>query len=105
MLLLFQDVPRPSLGCRILIQRNLSKILPAAIRDMTDWTVDTRKKASALIYHLLFYAEDNTTQHMEMLLNGLYKSCQDEEKTVVNQVLYKKGFDQNPYSLISICII
>ncbi|XP_031556171.1 dynein assembly factor 5, axonemal-like [Actinia tenebrosa] len=84
---LITDIPRPSLGCRILIHRNLSKILPAALRDMTDWTVDTRKKASALVYNLLFYAEDNTTQHMEVLLNGLYKGCQDEEKEVVSQVI------------------
>ncbi|EDO43349.1 predicted protein [Nematostella vectensis] len=78
---------KPNLGCRVLIQRNLSKILPAALRDMCEWTVDTRKKASALIYHLLFYAEDNTTQHMETLLHGLYKGCQDEEPDVVTMVI------------------
>lgn len=38
---------RPSLGCRILVQRNLSKILPAALRDMADWTTDTRIKVCA----------------------------------------------------------
>ncbi|KAK3735234.1 hypothetical protein QZH41_008428, partial [Actinostola sp. cb2023] len=140
---LITDIPRPSLGCRILIQRNLSKILPAALRDMSDWTVETRKKSNwsprdgrcalyvphhccpvdilygpsrmcgheesssdstnggmilmkmmmiiimsaALVFHLLFYAEDNTMQHMELLLNGLYKGCQDEEQEVVNQVI------------------
>ena len=35
---------RPNLGCRVLVQRNLSKILPAALRDMVDWTADTRIK-------------------------------------------------------------
>lgn len=37
---------RPSLGCRVLVQRNLSKILPAALRDMADWTIDTRIKVN-----------------------------------------------------------
>lgn len=40
---------RPSLGCRVLVQRNLSKILPAALRDITDWTADTRIKVSSTI--------------------------------------------------------
>lgn len=37
---------RPSLGCRVLVQRNISKILPAALRDMADWTTDTRIKVT-----------------------------------------------------------
>ncbi|XP_068729927.1 dynein axonemal assembly factor 5-like [Montipora capricornis] len=84
---LVMDVDRPSLGCRVLVQRNLSKILPAALRDMTDWTVDTRIKASSLVYFLLFYAEDYTTQHMEILLQGLYKASQDDNDEVVKQVV------------------
>ena len=32
------------MGCRALIERNLSKILPAILRDMTDWTAGTRIK-------------------------------------------------------------
>ena len=43
---LFIGVDRPSLGCRVLVQRNLSKILPAALRDMADWTADTRIKVN-----------------------------------------------------------
>jgi len=81
------DIERPSLGCRMLVQRNLSKILPAALRDMADWTTDTRIKASSLVYFLLLYAEDNTTQHMEILLQGLYKASQDENEQVVKQVV------------------
>lgn len=81
------DMERPSLGCRVLVQRNLSKILPAALRDMADWTTDTRIKASSLVYFLLLYAEDNTTQHMEILLQGLYKASQDENEQVVKQVV------------------
>ena len=44
---IYIDVDRPSLGCRVLVQRNLSKILPAALRDMADWTADTRIKVNS----------------------------------------------------------
>ena len=45
-LLCLIGIERPSLGCRVLVQRNLSKILPAALRDMADWTTDTRVKVT-----------------------------------------------------------
>ncbi|KAG8433049.1 hypothetical protein GDO86_017357 [Hymenochirus boettgeri] len=76
-------VQRPGLGCRELIFRNLSKILPAISRDITDWVVETRIKASQLLTVLLLHAEDHITQHMELLLSTLYRSCLDEEQQVV----------------------
>ncbi|XP_073504143.1 dynein axonemal assembly factor 5 [Phyllobates terribilis] len=76
-------VQRPGLGCRELIFRNLSKILPAVSHDMTDWVPGTRVKAAQLLVVLLVHAEDHTTQHMELLLSTLYRSCLDEEEKVV----------------------
>ncbi|XP_069761893.1 dynein axonemal assembly factor 5-like [Narcine bancroftii] len=76
-------VERPGLGCRELVFRNLFKILPAVSRDITDWVPATRVKASQLLIVLLFHAEDHITQHMELLLSTLYRSCSDEEKAVV----------------------
>lgn len=38
---------------------------------------------------MLYYAEDNATQHIEALLGGLYKGCRDEEIGVVKEVLYR----------------
>lgn len=49
-----KGMDRPSLGCRILVQRNLSKILPAALRDMADWTTDTRIKVCARTAFFLY---------------------------------------------------
>ncbi|XP_078415012.1 dynein axonemal assembly factor 5 isoform X2 [Cetorhinus maximus] len=74
---------RPCLGCRELVFRNLSKILPAVSRDMTDWVPATRVKASQLLIVLLLHAEDHITQHMELLLSTMYRSCADEETSVV----------------------
>ncbi|XP_071426812.1 dynein axonemal assembly factor 5 [Pithys albifrons albifrons] len=78
-----EEVTRPGLGCRELVSRNLSKILPGLCHDITDWVVSTRVKASQLLYTLLLHAEDHITQHMELLLRTLYQSCLDEESDVV----------------------
>ncbi|RXM30209.1 Dynein assembly factor 5, axonemal [Acipenser ruthenus] len=80
-------VERPVLGCRELIFRNLSKILPAISRDITDWVVGNRIKSSELLGVLLLHAEEHITQHMELLLSMLYRACSDEEKQVVKNCL------------------
>ncbi|XP_018423410.1 PREDICTED: dynein assembly factor 5, axonemal [Nanorana parkeri] len=77
-------VERPGLGCRELIFRNLSKILPAVSHDITDWVAGNRIKAAQLLVVLLLHAEDHTTQHMELVLSTLYRSCLDEEEKVVH---------------------
>ncbi|XP_067912661.1 dynein axonemal assembly factor 5-like [Heterodontus francisci] len=80
-------VERRCLGCRELVFRNLSKILPAVSRDMTDWVPATRVKASQLLIVLLLHAEDHITQHMDLLLSTMYRSCSDEETPVVQNSL------------------
>lgn len=82
----FLLVARPGLGCRELVSRNLSKILPGLCHDITDWVESTRIKASQLLYTLLLHAEDHITQHMELLLRTLYQACLDEESNVVKNV-------------------
>ncbi|NXX47089.1 DAAF5 factor, partial [Tricholaema leucomelas] len=78
-----QGVTRPGLGCRELVSRNLTKILPGLSHDITDWLESTRVKASQLLHTLLLHAEDHITQHMELLLRTLYQACLDEEREVV----------------------
>ncbi|XP_009907079.2 dynein axonemal assembly factor 5 [Dryobates pubescens] len=78
-----KGVTRPGLGCRELVSRNLSKILPGLSHDITDWVESTRVKASQLLHTLLLHAEDYITQHMELLLRTLYQACLDEEREVV----------------------
>uniref|UniRef100_K7F9I7 Dynein axonemal assembly factor 5 n=1 Tax=Pelodiscus sinensis TaxID=13735 RepID=K7F9I7_PELSI len=78
-----EGVVRPELGCRELVTRNLSKILPGLCHDITDWVEGTRIKSSQLLFILLLHAEDHITQHMELLLRTLYRVCLDEENNVV----------------------
>ncbi|KAB0403439.1 hypothetical protein E2I00_001888 [Balaenoptera physalus] len=89
---LFDDVPqvrqavtrsRPGLGCRELVFRNLSKILPAICHDITDWVVGTRVKSAQLLAVLLLHAEAHITQHLEPVLRTLLRACADEETAVV----------------------
>ncbi|XP_004629637.1 dynein assembly factor 5, axonemal [Octodon degus] len=75
---------RPVLGCRELVFRNLSKILPAICHDITDWVVGTRVKSAQLLPVLLLHAEDHITQHLEIILRTLQRACADEEVAVVS---------------------
>nr|XP_030706930.1 dynein assembly factor 5, axonemal isoform X2 [Globicephala melas] len=74
---------RPGLGCRELVFRNLSKILPAICHDITDWVVATRVKSAQLLAVLLLHAEGHIAQHLEPVLRTLLHACADEEKAVV----------------------
>lgn len=78
---------RPGLGCRELVFRNLSKILPAICHDVTDWVAGTRVKAAQLLAVLLLHAEDHATQHLEVLLRALLLACADEEAAVVSSCI------------------
>lgn len=40
---------RPRLGCRVLVYRAFSKILPALLKDITDWTVNSRIKVCCIV--------------------------------------------------------
>lgn len=88
---LFNLETRPGLGCRELVFRNLSKILPAVCHDITDWVAGTRVKSAQLLAVLLLHAEDHITQHLEVLLRTLLLACADEESAVVGSVSGRPG--------------
>ncbi|KAL3876674.1 hypothetical protein ACJMK2_034478 [Sinanodonta woodiana] len=79
-------VERPNLGCRILMFRNVSRILPGLMKDVVDWVLETRIKSASLLYMLLLNSEEYITQHMEILLSGMYKACADEDQRVTNDI-------------------
>ncbi|XP_076838307.1 dynein axonemal assembly factor 5 [Brachyhypopomus gauderio] len=73
---------RPGLGCRELVVRNLSRLLPAVRRDADDWLAPTRLKTARLLNVLLLHAEDHSTQHLQPLLDTIYHACADPEPPV-----------------------
>ena len=68
--------------------RNFSKILTGLVRDITDWVAATRIKSAKLLYTMLVNEEENTIQHLEKVLSGLYKASGDEEAQVQIYVSY-----------------
>ena len=66
--------------------RTFSKILSGLVRDITDWVVATRIKSAQLLYTMLLNEEENTTQHLEKVLTGLYRASGDEEPQVQTYV-------------------
>ena len=52
-----EDSDRPPLGCRILVEREFSKILPGLMKDIGDWTVEIRLQSAGLLKTLLEYCE------------------------------------------------
>eukprot|EP00116_Pleurobrachia_bachei_P003018 sb/3463280/ len=68
-----EGVRRPRLGCRILVTRHLSKVLPGLLNDLNTWVDETRIKSVRLLFSLLLFSEWQSTQHLEKILFALYK--------------------------------
>lgn len=65
---------RPNLGCRELIRLNASKIIPGILNDVSDWVEGTRIKSIQLLYVIIWQAERNVIQHLELVLQSLFKA-------------------------------
>jgi hypothetical protein len=73
------------LGCRELIRLNASKILPGILNDIGDWVEATRIKSIELLFIMIWQAEINITQHLETVLQTLFKASQEKiDKIQIN---------------------
>lgn len=70
----------------MLMYRHFSKILTGLLKDLTDWLPATRIKSAHLLYTMVLNEEENTTQHLEKVLSGLYRASADEEMQVKTYV-------------------
>uniref|UniRef100_A0A0X3P0A3 Dynein assembly factor 5 n=2 Tax=Schistocephalus solidus TaxID=70667 RepID=A0A0X3P0A3_SCHSO len=68
---------RPNFGCREIIHRTASRILPGLCKDLSDWQEETRKKASGLLPILLLHLENAVTQHTQVLISGISAGVAD----------------------------
>ncbi|XP_054278920.1 dynein axonemal assembly factor 5-like [Macrosteles quadrilineatus] len=80
------NVCRPNLGCRTLVQRELSRYLPAVVAELDDWKADVRVKSAQLLCVTVQHAEANITQHLEKTLPALYRACGDADARVVDNI-------------------
>ncbi len=62
------------MGCRELIRLNASKIIPGILNDVGDWVEATRIKSIQLLYIIIWQCETNITQHLETVLQSLFRA-------------------------------
>ncbi|VDM17209.1 unnamed protein product [Hydatigera taeniaeformis] len=58
-------------GCRELLSRTASRLLPGLCNDLRDWQEETRHKAAGLLPIVLLHIEAGITQHTQLLITGL----------------------------------
>ncbi|EGD79070.1 hypothetical protein PTSG_02038 [Salpingoeca rosetta] len=73
------DIPY---GCIDLVQQNFSKIYPGLLKDLVDWSADTRRQSARLLYTLLQYEGSHVTMHLAKVLDGLCQGVLDEEDDI-----------------------
>ncbi|XP_063972543.1 dynein axonemal assembly factor 5 [Diachasmimorpha longicaudata] len=76
------NIERPNLGCRIIVQQNIGKLVGGICRELDDWLSDIRVRSAQLLAVLVLNAEQDTIQHIEKLLPSMYKACADEDQRV-----------------------
>ncbi|XP_055939656.1 dynein axonemal assembly factor 5-like isoform X2 [Argiope bruennichi] len=78
---------RPSVGCRIIVQRHLFNILPPLLHDMADWVPETRIKSSKVLYSLILHSEDKITMQLPKVLEGIMIAAKAEEREAAEQAM------------------
>lgn len=84
---------RPRIGTRFLVQVQLSKILPAIIRELQDSINYTnRLKALKLLKYLVFISEEQICEYTHKLLPVLFQNCRtklNEDKPEIDEELFQ----------------
>lgn len=80
------NIKRPNLGCRVISQQNLCKLVGAIGRELDDWLADIRVRSAQLLCELILHVEHSATQHIEKLLPSMFRACNDEDYRVVENV-------------------
>ncbi|CAL1290357.1 unnamed protein product [Larinioides sclopetarius] len=78
---------RPSVGCRIFVQRHIFNILPPLLHDIADWVPETRVKSSKVLYSLVLHSEDKITMQLPKTLEGIMSAAKAEEKEANEQAI------------------
>lgn len=75
----FPFVNRPRLGTRFLVQNQVSKILPAILRELRESiNFVNRLKALKLLKFLIFISEDSICEHFHKILPAVIKNCKSK---------------------------
>ncbi|GAB1864932.1 HEAT repeat-containing protein 2 [Camponotus japonicus] len=80
------EISRPNLGCRMIAQQNLCKLINGISVELGDWLPDIRVRSAQLLCILILNVEEDVTQYIEKLLPPMYRACNDEDKRVMGCV-------------------
>ncbi|XP_076254146.1 dynein axonemal assembly factor 5 isoform X2 [Rhynchophorus ferrugineus] len=78
---------RPNLGCRILVQRNISKLASALSNELTSWQEDIRVRCSQLLCSIALHAEEDLTFNLQNLFPAMYSAARDDDQRVVDNII------------------
>nr|XP_018903074.1 PREDICTED: dynein assembly factor 5, axonemal [Bemisia tabaci] len=81
-----QKLERPHLGCRVLVQREMSKFIPAIAKELEDWVDDVKVKSAQLLAVVLLHGEHSITMHLEKILPTMYRAIIDTDTRVSENV-------------------
>jgi hypothetical protein len=71
---------RPSLGSRIVMRKFIPRLLPAIVREMSDWKGPVKIHAVQLLRTLLVFGEDHIASELHQLVKAFEYMCIREEK-------------------------
>lgn len=74
---------RPRLGTRMLIRDHVSKFVPIALDELSNWDILLRQKAAQVLQRVVIYCEEYITQHVENILYHLFRVSRDEKESNV----------------------
>lgn len=61
------------MGCRLIVQQNIGKLIGGIVKELEDWKADIRVRSAQLLAVLTLNAEQDVTQHIEKLLPAMYR--------------------------------
>ncbi|KAL0840952.1 hypothetical protein ABMA28_014745 [Loxostege sticticalis] len=82
----YPDLKRPNMGCRVLVQSNIGKIVPAIWREMDGWQADARLRVSQLLCWLILCAEEGSTQHAQTIVKTLHRGASDDDPRIILEI-------------------
>jgi dynein assembly factor 5 len=76
----------PPVGAAMVVACELHRLLPPAMKELSDWTAKARTRAADALLGALWYAGPAATEHMPALLTAFAKTIEDSDEVVARQV-------------------
>lgn len=76
----------PPVGAAMFVARELHRLLPPAMKELSDWTAKARTRAADALLGALWYAGPAATEHLPALLTAFAKTIEDSDEVVARQV-------------------